>query len=192
MWVIVGLGNPGAQYARTRHNAGFMVVDALAARWKLAFESRPTVRIAQGRVAGDVVYLVQPQTYMNRSGEAMAALPLPPDAALLAVYDDIDLAAGQLRIRPDGGTGGHRGVASLAAHLGAFTRLRIGIGRPPAGVDPADFVLSAPTEEELAEFRMGIERAGDAVECIVAESVPATMNRFNGAGPSTSPSKEDT
>lgn len=194
MWVVVGLGNPGAQYARTRHNVGFMVVERLAARWHIPFHPWPCARVARGYVSGRLVQLVQPQAYVNRSGEAVAALAFQADEDIvIAIYDDLDLPEGQLRIRPGGGSGGHRGVASLLAYLGdAFARVRIGVGRPPAGEDVADYVLAALPPDAFERLQRSVERASDAVECMIAEGVVSGMNRFNARPTAdTGPAKED-
>ena len=193
MWVVVGLGNPGAQYAHTRHNVGFMVVERLAARWNIPFHPWPSARVARRCVAGRLVQLVQPQTYVNRSGEAVAALALQAEDIVIAIYDDLDLPEGQLRIRPGGGSGGHRGVASLLAYLGdAFARVRVGVGRPPAGEDVAAYVLAALPPDAFQSLQRSVERASDAVECMIAEGVVSGMNRFNARPTAdTGPAKEE-
>ncbi len=194
MWVVVGLGNPGARYAHTRHNLGFMVVDHLATRWSVPLRLQALARLGRGLVAGQVVQLVQPQTFVNRSGDAIDALALQPEDAVIAVYDDLDLSEGQLRVRPHGGPGGHRGVASLIERLGEeFVRVRVGIGRPPAGEEAAEYVLAALASEACERLHRSVERASDAVECVIAESVVSAMNRFN-AGPAadSSPAQEET
>jgi peptidyl-tRNA hydrolase, PTH1 family len=182
MWVIVGLGNPGAEYAQTRHNAGFLVVDALARRWHIALCGTGAVlRSGRGCVGSEPVTLVEPQTFMNRSGAALAQLPREVDDAVVVVYDDLDLPAGQLRLRRGGGSGGHHGLASIVEQIGpACTRVRIGVGRPPAGRDPADYVLAPLCAAELNALRRSVERAADAVECLVSDGLQVAMNRFNG------------
>lgn len=181
MWVIVGLGNPGAEYAHTRHNVGFMVVEALARRWRIALRDvDDALRVGSGRFADQPVMLAEPQAFMNNSGAAIARLQLGADDALIAVYDDLDLPAGQLRVRPSGGSAGHRGVASLSEHFGAaFARVRVGIGRPPEGGDAAAYVLESLSASELIAMRSHAERAGDAVECIVTDGTDTAMTRFN-------------
>ena len=181
MWIIVGLGNPGADYAATRHNAGFLVVDNLARRWHIALRRAGTaLRAGGGRVGDHAVTLAEPQTFMNCSGTALAQLPRGAEDTLLVVYDDLDLPVGQVRIRRGGGSGGHRGIASIIEHVGtACARLRVGVGRPPAGLDPADYVLAPLSAAELDALRPGIERAVDAVECLVGDGLAAAMNRFN-------------
>lgn len=185
MWVVVGLGNPGAAYVDTRHNVGFMVVEELAQRWGVALEAADE-RARRATVVRDgvVVQLVQPQTYMNRSGDALEAEH--GAEAVIAAYDDLDLPVGQLRVRPGGGAGGHRGVASLAGRLGnEFVRVRVGIGRPPEGVPAPAHVLSPTAPAERMLLATAVARAGDAIECIISEGVAAAMNRFNArpAGP---------
>src|SRR5512134_968233 len=169
MWVIVGLGNPGADYAHTRHNAGFMVVETIARRWSIALrDDGAALRLGFGRVAGQSVLLAEPRMFMNLSGEALAHCQRQADDPLLVVYDDLDLPPGQIRVRRRGGSGGHRGVASIVAHHGdEFVRVRVGVGRPPAGRDAAGHVLAPLSAAELAAMRADIERASDAVECVV-------------------------
>jgi PTH1 family peptidyl-tRNA hydrolase len=187
MWVIIGLGNPGTAYAHTRHNIGFMVVETLARRWGIPLRDvDDALRVGHGSIADRPVVLAEPRAYMNRSGEALAGLLLDADDALVVVYDDLDLPAGRLRVRARGGSAGHRGVASLAERFGAgFARLRVGIGRPPAGQDVAGYVLAPLSESELGPIRACVERAGDAMECLVTDGVDAAMNRFNAPGPET-------
>lgn len=181
MRVVVGLGNPGPRYANTRHNLGFMVVDRLATRWNIPLcQEQPELRVGSGTMAGQTAMLVQPQRYMNMSGEALSTLPELRAEDLVVVYDDLDLSVGRLRLRRDGGAGGHRGIASIVDVLGPmFDRLKVGIGRPLDGVEAADYVLQPLTADELQEFEEPIERASDAVECIVTEGVERAMNRFN-------------
>jgi PTH1 family peptidyl-tRNA hydrolase len=183
---VVGLGNPGGEYERTRHNVGFQVLDRLAARKtidirRLEFEAL-TARAELGR---SMVLLMKPQTFMNASGRSVAAalaeLGLGPEF-LIAVYDDLDLPVGRLRIRAEGGAGGHRGVASLIQHLGttSFTRVRVGIGRPAEGATVLEHVLSPFSDAELPDVDLAVDRAADAVECIVADGVTRAMEAFNG------------
>lgn len=184
MKLIVGLGNPGADYESTRHNVGFRVIEALAAAAKFKFQAARTAAAAAGRLDGADVTLIKPMLFMNRSGAALRAWlgGRPLDASgLLVVYDELDLPLGRLRLKPRGGDAGHRGLRSIVEALGhdAFFRLRLGIGRPPAG-EPGDvFVLApfAPSEREAAETM--IARAVEAVRAFVLEGGPAAMNRFN-------------
>ena len=185
MWVVVGLGNPGRRYRATRHNVGFRVVDRLAARWDVAVEREAhRALVGEARRAGERVLLVKPQTWMNESGEALASLArfyrVDP-ARVIAVHDDVDLEPGRVRIRRGGRAGGNRGVESLMAALGApgFLRVKIGVGRPPAGPVPPSWVLSVPPAEELAALAAAEERAADAVELLVTDGPERAMNRIN-------------
>ncbi len=186
MYLVVGLGNPGPDYAGTRHNMGFRLVDGLAERLGAAV-SRPLFKSLTGRVSvsGKTVILAKPQTYMNLSGNSVAALvnwfKIPP-AGLLVVYDDIDLPAGKIRLKPRGGHGGHRGMESIIEKLGSgdFARLRIGIGRPAdPDRDVAEWVLGRLTPEEEEIAGRTLERAADAVIALIGEGIEAAMNRFN-------------
>jgi len=182
MRAVVGLGNPGSRYAATRHNLGVCVVGELARRWRLTLG--PVIegnRIAHGCMDTEAILLVEPQMYMNRSGEALARLQPPVDAGqLIAVHDDLDLECGRVRVKRGGGAGGHRGIESIAESYGPdFPRVRIGIGRPPLGGDVAEYVLSAFTEAERQPIEGAIARAADAVECILRHGVEIAMNRFN-------------
>ena len=195
MKLIVGLGNPGPRYARTRHNVGYRVLDAVAARAGAALARRSFGgRYGEGALAGERVGLLVPETYMNRSGgavaEAVAALALAdPAHELLVVFDDVDLPLGRLRLRSHGSSGGHNGLADVIERLGsdAVPRLRFGIGRPTEPRDTVDFVLEpfSPAEEEL--LARAVPRAVEAVECFVHEGARAAMNRFNGPWPEAAP-----
>ncbi|RME37722.1 MAG: aminoacyl-tRNA hydrolase [Thermoflexia bacterium] len=185
MYLLVGLGNPGVRYARNRHNIGFRCLQQLAARHGLEFNCRQkNARIARGTILGQPVLLALPQTYMNDSGRSVGPLvrfyKLPLDH-LLVVYDDLDLPLGVLRLRPDGGSGGHRGMQSVIQHLGtsAFPRLRLGIGRPPGGKDPADYVLEdfRPEEEPMVEEML--DRALAAIQCWLTEGLEKAMSLYN-------------
>ena len=183
--LIVGLGNPGKKYEQARHNVGFLVVDRLAAKNSVAVAKRKHESlIGEWDRDGEKVLLVKPQTYMNRSGQALRSLLryLPVEAGdLVLIHDDLDLPFGRIRIRQRGGTGGHRGMVSVLEALGegAFFRLRVGIGRPPAGVDPTDFVLERFSSEERARLDEIISRASDAVECLLHEGARRAMEKFN-------------
>lgn len=184
MKLVVGLGNPGSQYSATRHNIGFMVADALAERWQAdGWRSKFEAHVAEKRGA-ETILLLKPQTYMNLSGSAVRAAMnfykmTPSD--LIVIYDELDLPFGRMRIRPQGGAGGHRGMESLFDHLGSheFARVRLGIGRPPQFLTAADHVLLkfAPAEEPVVKEM--IQKAADAVECILAHGVTKAMNEFN-------------
>lgn len=187
--IVVGLGNPGAEYARARHNVGFMTLERLAERWQIRLgPERSGLRTGCGVVAGKAVLLVEPRLYMNLSGEALRRIEAPWRIEdVLVVHDDIDLPFGRIRVRHDGGSGGHRGLISLVDPWGPeFDRVRVGVGRPPQGMDPADHVLQRLTEAEFTELRGVIERASNAVECLLAEGLSAAMNRFNAREPEDS------
>jgi len=183
--LIVGLGNPGREYAGNRHNAGFQCIDRLAEAHGLSFTRRQArARVARGEINGHRVLLVKPQTFMNASGEAVGQLArfykIAP-ADMLVLYDDLDLPLDKIRLRPGGGSGGHRGMRSIIQHLGTedFPRLRLGIGRPPGGMDPVDYVLSDFTADERADMELAFERAIAAIECFLDEGIDAAMNAFN-------------
>ncbi len=208
--MIVGLGNPGPEYARHRHNIGFQVLDLFAERHGLAFDKfQKRARLAIGPVTLNVpasasastlaspstwhgrIVLAKPMTYMNASGEAVAALAsfykITP-ADILVVHDDLDLPLGRIRLRPGGSAGGQKGVASIIARLGTdgFHRLRIGISRPgapgsgaPPSMDPADYVLQPFSADQEAEMVFVRQRAADAIETWLALGIEAAMNRFN-------------
>ncbi len=184
-WLVAGLGNPGPEYAGTRHNVGFSVVERLAAESCTTFRPGPARgRAAAIRLAGVPVLLLEPLAFMNLSGEPVAAclraLRLPVER-LLVVHDDMDLPLGRMKIVAEAGAAGHRGVASIQAALGttAFPRIRIGIGRPGESEDAADRVLSPFTETEVAVVAEVVDRAAAAVRSLIAEGTAAAMNRFN-------------
>lgn len=189
VYLVAGLGNPGAEYARTRHNAGFLVLERLAERWKIGFrmESRFKARLA-GASLGDLrIWLCQPQTFMNQSGEAVRAVMdyyQVPSQRLLVVVDDADLPLGELRLRTKGGCGGHHGLESLEAHLGApeYARLRVGIGRQPAsGRQLTGHVLSQFAAAERELLGKVLDRAAGQVETWARAGIQEAMNKFNGA-----------
>ena len=166
MKIIAGLGNPGAEYAHTKHNVGFMLVDALAEELGIdAWREKFNALVAEGRIGAEKVLLVKPLTYMNESGRALAPLldwyKLAPEE-LIVVHDDMDIAVGTIRLRRKGSAGGHNGIKSLLAHIGSqeFSRVRIGIGRPLPGWTVVRHVLPA-------------------VECIVTDGIDMAMNRYN-------------
>jgi PTH1 family peptidyl-tRNA hydrolase len=178
--LIVGLGNPGPRYRETRHNAGFLILDALAARHNLAFRAgRQSEEARWGNVT-----LLKPTTFMNLSGSAVQAsltrLRLTP-AELLVVHDDLDLPLGRLRFRTGGSAGGQRGVADTLRRLGPdFTRLKVGISRPPEGWKVENWVLSRFTEGETPLVRAVVENAADALELLLSEGQEGAMQRYNG------------
>ena len=185
MKIIAGLGNPGAEYAQTKHNVGFMLVDALAERlnapaWKEDFFSA----ITEVRIGGEKVFLVKPLTYMNNSGEALGPMlsyyKIDADE-LVVVHDDMDIPAGTVRIRKKGSSGGHNGIKSIIAHVGGenFARVRIGVGRPPAGWTVINHVLAPFLAEDAPKIREAIGYLLPAMECIVTDGVALAMNRYN-------------
>jgi PTH1 family peptidyl-tRNA hydrolase len=185
-FMIVGLGNPGSEYANHRHNIGFRVVQALAKAHSLTFAryKRAKAHVAEGRVGPWQVLLAKPHTFMNLSGKTVGRLSRAheiPSERILVIYDDLDLPLGRLRLRPEGGSGGHRGMRSIIEALGtqAFPRLRVGIDRPPGSMDPADYVLEPFGEEEAALAGEAVERAVAAVECWLSEGIATAMDRFN-------------
>jgi PTH1 family peptidyl-tRNA hydrolase len=182
MRVIVGLGNPGRQYAGSRHNLGFAVVEELSRRWRLPLgRARRGLRMATGNVAGQHVALIEPQMYMNMSGPALAHAALHIEAKrLIVVHDDLDLGLGSVRVKCGGGTAGHHGLDSIVECYGRdFVRVRVGVGRPPCSQDSVDYVLSEFHEREREIVAGAVSRAADAVECIVVEGEQAAMNTFN-------------
>ncbi len=191
--LVAGLGNPGRRYEGTRHNLGFLVVDLLAQRLRVALQPAPGPALA-GRTRDGGVVLLQPQTYMNNSGEAIGPTleryGITPER-LLVVVDDVALPLGALRMRPGGSDGGHNGLASVIGLLGTtdIPRLRLGIAGsvPPAGEDMAPFVLSPFAEEEREQVRAMVARAADACLAFAAAGISAAMNRFNTAAPTTGP-----
>ena len=186
MRVIVGLGNPGPEYRKTRHNLGFWVVDRLAERWGARLSRRAFLAmVGEVQWRDEKILLVQPQTYMNRAGEAVARIRDFYHLALydlVVIHDDLDLPLGRIRIkRGGGGAGGNRGVVSLIEVLGSkdFTRVKMGIGRPPGQQDPADFVLQPFTPSEEAFILPVVDRAVEAVEVLLAEGIERAMALFN-------------
>ena len=182
--LVVGLGNPGAEYRRTPHNVGFLTVDELARRHGAAFRAKFSSALGDVRIDGSRVALLEPQTYMNESGRAVAPavqfykVPLP---AVLVVHDDVDLDVGRLQLRLGGGLAGHNGLRSIARQLGSpdFLRLRIGVGRPERGDrrPVADYVL-APFSPEVDVDAL-VRRAADAVETVARDGLEEAQNRFN-------------
>jgi PTH1 family peptidyl-tRNA hydrolase len=189
LYLIVGLGNPGREYARTRHNAGFMVLDGLAEEWKAAWrlEKKFNARLARVERDGKRIVLCQPQTFMNASGEAVGAVmsfQKIPAGQLLVSVDDADLSFGEIRLRPGGSSGGHHGLESVEQHLGTrdYARQRIGIGRDdPTARRIAGYVLSPFRAAERELLEKVLQKACEQVECWLAAGAAQAMNRFNGA-----------
>jgi PTH1 family peptidyl-tRNA hydrolase len=189
MKLIVGLGNRDRRYRRTRHNVGWDVIDRMARRWGVTVDQEDGwAQVGSAKVGRNRILLAKPQTYVNRSGVAVADLLRRHRVKigdLLVIADDLDLPLGRLRLRGGGSHGGHNGLRSIIEALGRddFPRLRVGIGRPPAGVDPAEFVLTPFREDEDAVMQAALDRAADAVETVLREGLPTAMNRFNTRGP---------
>ncbi len=182
--LVVGLGNPGRQYVRSRHNIGFMVADEFARHARFEFSRRRfNAMLAEGLAAGDRVIVAKPQTFMNLSGEAVAKLykfyRVTPEN-LLVIYDDLDLPVGKIRVRPKGSAGGHHGMESIIERIGTcdFPRLRIGIGRPDPDAD-IDHVLGAFSGEERTLLEQAIQQSVDAVVAWLSHGLSAAMNEFN-------------
>jgi peptidyl-tRNA hydrolase, PTH1 family len=185
-WLVVGLGNPGPEYARTRHNVGVMAVEALAVRWggRLGGDKYTRCDIFDARWEGNRVILARGRSYMNESGGPVSVLARHfnvDEDRIVLVHDELDISFGALRIKRGGGDGGHNGLRSVRRSLGTgeTIRVRLGIGRPPGRQDPADFVLRAFTSIEGEELPHVLDRSGDAIECIIQDGVAIAQNRFN-------------
>jgi len=186
-FLIVGLGNPGKDYAATRHNVGFMALDRLAKRLGIEWEASKkfTSRLAKGRQDGNTVFLSKPQGYMNLSGQFVAPLTQYyqiPNERVMVVVDDLDLPLGAVRMRPGGGTGGHRGLDSIQGLLGKddFPRLRLGIGRPESNRDVSSFVLGKFAEAETELLEKVLETGADQLTCWILQGIGQAMNNYNG------------
>lgn len=181
--LVVGLGNPGPAYAKTRHNVGFMVADILAARIGSAFKvhKKSGAEVITGRLAGAPVVLAKPRCYMNESGRQVGPLAkfysVPP-GRIVVIHDELDIDFGRIRLKVGGGEGGHNGLRSVASALGSkdFQRVRIGVGRPPGRKDPAAFVLEAFTAAERTELPTICEQAADATEVLIARGLEPAQN----------------
>lgn len=187
MYIIAGLGNPTKEYEGTRHNIGFMAVDALADKYHIGVtECRHRALIGKGLINGTKVVLVKPLTYMNLSGEAVRAVVdyYKSDAAgeLIVIYDDVSLDVGQLRIRKKGSAGGHNGIKNIIANLGhdTFQRIKIGVGEKPRGYDLVDYVLGHFGREELAVMQDSLGKVDGAVNLMLEGRTDAAMNQYNG------------
>ncbi len=184
MKIIFGLGNPGVRYRNTRHNIGFRIVDRLAERYHIPISSKRFKSIyGKGWIDVEEVILAKPMTYMNRSGEAVREgldfFHLSPEA-LIIVHDDLDLPFGRLRFKRKGGDGGHQGVRSIIESLSKhnFLRLKVGIGRPPMGMDPSEYVLSPFDEIEQSGLEEVISRGAEAIKTLLLEGIESAMNQF--------------
>ena len=184
-WLIAGLGNPGPQYAGTRHNAGFLVADQLAARLGARFSrARARADVVTGRLAGTPVTVAKPLTFMNLSGGPVAALRgfyKVPAGQILVIHDELDLPFGTVRLKDGGGDNGHNGLRSISAALGSreYIRLRVGISRPPGRMDPADYVLHNFSAAERAALPEVLERSADVAEAMLARGIAAAQNEYH-------------
>jgi peptidyl-tRNA hydrolase, PTH1 family len=187
--LVVGLGNPGTEYARTRHNAGFQFADELAARHGANFRSEPRHRaeLARARIGATDLWLLKPMNYMNHSGDAVqsvASFYKVPLESILVAYDELDFPAGVVRLKQGGGAAGHNGLRDVIAQMGdAFWRLRIGIGHPGERSQVLDYVLGRPAPEEAQLIRAAIEAAADIVPVLIADGAQAAMNLLHSREP---------
>ena len=186
MYIIAGLGNPGREYANTRHNVGFDVIDTLAERYNISVDTRKSrALIGKGMIEGHKVILVKPQTYMNLSGESIRSLvdyyKVDEESELIVIYDDVSLGVGQLRIRKKGSAGGHNGIKSILSELGTdvFLRIKVGVGEKPRKYDLADYVLGHFSKEEKEQMKEGYQKAADAVSMLLNGETEAAMNQYN-------------
>lgn len=184
-FLVVGLGNPGPRYAGTRHNAGFLVVELLASRVGGRFKAhKGRADVVEGRLAGVPVVLAEPRSFMNESGgpvTSVAQFFKVPLERIVVVHDELDLPYGALRLKRGGGDGGHNGVKSVTASLGArdYLRVRLGVSRPPGRQDPADYVLREFTAAERKDLAFHVDRGADAVEALLSRGLEAAQNEFN-------------
>ena len=186
MFIIVGLGNPTAEYAGTRHNVGFDVIDQIADKYNISVtERKHRAFCGKGIMGGQKVIRVKPQTYMNLSGESVRSVldfyKVDVETELLVIFDDISLDVGQLRIRKKGSAGGHNGIKNIIQHLGTnvFHRIKVGVGEKPKGYDLADYVLGHFSKGEREQMEEGYKKAVNAVELMLQGEVDAAMNEFN-------------
>lgn len=186
MKIIVGLGNPGEKYDNTRHNCGFLTIDALADKHSISMtEDKHRALIGKGIIEGEKVILAKPLTFMNLSGESVRALvdyyKVDYSCDVIIVYDDISLPVGQLRIRKKGSAGGHNGIKNIIAQLGSeeFVRIKVGVGEKPKGYDLADYVLGHFSAEEKQAMKEAFDNGAEAVECILTKGPDQAMNIYN-------------
>jgi PTH1 family peptidyl-tRNA hydrolase len=185
LYLVAGLGNPGREYAHTRHNAGFMAIDALADAFRIAVDKNKfNTLFGRGRIRQTNVILAKPQAFMNRSGPPLRQIAdyfRIQREAMIVVHDDIDLAFERLKIKEKGGDGGHKGIRSIVQAFGGgeFTRARLGVGRSEYGADVVDHVLSTFNQEEKNAMEEFVQRACDAIVTILTEGIKEAMNRFN-------------
>jgi peptidyl-tRNA hydrolase, PTH1 family len=190
-WLIVGLGNPGPEYSHNRHNVGYWTVNRLARLHGIKLKAKSIAATGEGKIGDTPVVLLKPRTYVNKSGDAVAPALRKwkiPVERLLVVYDDLDLPAGRVRMRPKGGDGGYKGLKSIIASVGSsdFPRIRVGIGRPHVDGEPSwepevvgDYVLGDPTPQQTRTLQDAASRAAKAVEAVVTEGLEPAMNRYN-------------
>nr|WP_182849023.1 aminoacyl-tRNA hydrolase [Actinomadura namibiensis] len=187
LWLVVGLGNPGPAYAGNRHNAGFMVLDNLAARAGGRFKGhRARADVVEGRLAGARVVLAKPRGYMNESGGPVKALRdfyKVPVERTIVVHDELDIPYGAVRLKQGGGDNGHNGLRSVTKSLGdkEYLRVRFGVGRPPGRMDAAAFVLKDFSPTERRELELNVERSADAVEAVITDGLAAAQNTFHAS-----------
>ena len=186
MFVIVGLGNPGKKYENTRHNAGFIAIDALADKYGISIsEKKHKALCGAGVIEGNKVLLIKPQTFMNVSGESVRSVmdfyKIDPEEDMMVIYDDISLAPGNIRIRKKGSAGGHNGIKSIIAHAGTqnFMRIKVGVGEKPSGWDLADYVLGHFSEEDNQKLKDVMPDIIQAATLMVQGDVDKAMNDFN-------------
>jgi PTH1 family peptidyl-tRNA hydrolase len=185
LWLVIGLGNPGDEYAATRHNAGFMLVERVAAAWGVELRGRLfKARTALARHGAEEVLLVEPKTFMNRSGTAVRAAMAGKGVLaerLVVVYDDLDIPLGEIRVRKTGRPGTHKGMISIAGEIRTddFARIRIGIGPCPAGRDAAEYVLEPFRRDERPHLEQSLEDAAEALEMVLDGRIDRAMTRFN-------------
>lgn len=185
LWLVAGLGNPGPSYAKNRHNAGFMVLDVLAARAGGRFKShRARAEVLEGRLAGARAVLAKPRSFMNESGGPVKGLCdfyKVPVERLVVVHDELDIPFGAVRLKQGGGDNGHNGLRSVTRSLGSreYLRVRFGVGRPPGRMDAAAFVLKDFSAAERKDLDFEVERAADAVEALIADGLGAAQNVFH-------------
>lgn len=185
MYIIAGLGNPGREYENTRHNIGFLCIDAIANQYNISMvEKKHKAILGRGYIGGAKVILVKPQTFMNLSGESIRAVAeyykAVPEQDLVVIYDDVALDVGQIRIRKKGSAGGHNGMKSIIQYMGdAFVRIRMGVGEKPKGYDLADYVLGHFTKAEKNLMEESADRCAKAVELVTRGEVEQAMNEYN-------------
>jgi len=183
LWLIAGLGNPGSRYEKTRHNAGFLVLQELIERLQLEFKEKEDYKISKGSLGDEKIILLEPLTFMNRSGTAVRKIMRKSDVSperLIVIHDDLDLECGSLKIRKKGSSGGHKGIESIIQNIGTqeFIRIKIGIGRDPF-VPTEKYVLSRFRKDEIPVIKEAIVKAAESVHSIIIDGVERAMNRFN-------------